>query len=375
MDDEIVSESMDKYICNNCNYVTQHKSNYFKHCSTAKHIQRTMDDKKVSDYICSCGKNFKYRQGLHKHKIKCSPDQNKNIIIENPIKDVGRFAKESLRDSRLGSFGTPTEPPGGAKRRFSIDSPNGLSTENTNNVIDMNLVLELIKQNKELQNLLVQQSNEHKTMLVQQSNENKTMFVQQSKENSELVNKLIEREPGGNTINSNNTINNNQKFNLNFFLNETCKDAMSIQEFLANIRITFDDLLTIGNTGFVNGVSDIFIRQLRDLEVNKRPIHCTDSKRETIYFKEEDVWNKDDKEKTRLKQLIEKVEYRNVVALRDWCNENPDAKVNNTPNNILKDKIYLQTLQGDDKTRDKIIKNISREVTVDKENITNNLIT
>ena len=150
---------------------------------------------------------------------------------------------------------------------------------------------------------------------------------------------------------------------------------MSIQEFIENIRITFDDLLTIGNSGFVNGVSDIFIKQLRDLEVNKRPIHCTDSKRETIYFKEEDVWNKDDKDKTRLKQMIEKVEYRNVAALRDWCNDNPDAKVNNTPNNILKDKIYLQTLQGDDKTRDKIIKNISREITVDKDNITNNLIT
>ena len=236
--------------------------------------------------------------------------------------------------------------------------------EVTNNILDTNIVLELIKQNKELQNLLVQQSNEHKTML-----------VQQSKENSELVNKLIEREPGGNTINSNNTINNNQKFNLNLFLNETCKDAMSIQEFIENIRITFDDLLTIGNSGFVNGVSDIFIKQLRDLEVNKRPIHCTDSKRETIYFKEEDVWNKDDKEKTRLKQMIEKVEYRNVAALRDWCIDNPDAKVNNTPNNLLKDKIYYQTLQGDERTRDKIIKNISKEVTVDKDNIVNNLIT
>jgi len=334
-----VSESINDFVCEKCNYITGVKSNYKKHCATARHLNLTNLTENVSDDIISelrcitCNKIYKSRMGLWQHSKKCSPDDNKNIIIENPVKEV------------------------------------------TNNIIDTNLVLELIKQNKELQNLLVQQSNEHKTMLVQQSNENKTMFVQQSKENSELVNKLIEREPGGNTINSNNTINNNQKFNLNFFLNETCKDAMSIQEFLANIRITFDDLLTIGNTGFVNGVSDIFIKQLRDLEVNKRPIHCTDSKRETIYFKEEDVWNKDDKEKTRLKQLIEKVEYRNVVALRDWCNENPDAKVNNTPNNLLKDKIYLQTLQGDDKTRDKIIKNISREVTVDKENITNNLIT
>ena len=101
--------------------------------------------------------------------------------------------------------------------------------------------------------------------------------------------------------------------------------------------------------------------------MNKRPIHCTDSKRETIYFKEEDVWNKDDKDKSKLKQIIEKIEYRNVAALRDWCNENPDARVNNSLNNLLKDKIYFQTLQGDERTRDKIIKNISKEVIVDKE--------
>jgi hypothetical protein len=218
--------------------------------------------------------------------------------------------------------------------------------------------MKLIQQNENLQNLLIQQSNEHKTML-----------IQQSKENSVLVNKLIEREPGNNnnTINGNVTNNNNNKFNLNFFLNETCKDAMNIKEFMENIRITFNNLLKIGNEGFVTGVSDIFIKELSDLDVSKRPIHCTDSKRETIYFKEEDVWNKDDKDKTRLKQLIEKVEYRNVAALRDWCNENPDAKVNNTPNNLLKDKIYFQTLQGDERTRDKIIKNMVKEIIVDKE--------
>ena len=312
-----VSESINDYKCDNCNYITGVKSNYKKHCMTTRHINLTnltknVSDNKISELSCTtCNKIYKSRMGLWQHSKKCSLEENKNIVIENSVKEV------------------------------------------TNNIFDTNVVLELIKQNKDLQNLL----------------------VQQSKENSELVNKLIEREPGGNTINSNNTINNNQSFNLNLFLNETCKDAMSIQEFIENIRITFDDLLTIGNSGFVNGVSDIFIKQLRDLEVNKRPIHCTDSKRETIYFKEEDVWNKDDKEKTRLKQMIEKVEYRNVAALRDWCTENPDAKVNNTPNNLLKDKIYLQTLQGDDKTRDKIIKNISREVTVDKDNVINNLIT
>ena len=194
----------------------------------------------------------------------------------------------------------------------------------------------------------------------------KDLLNQQNKNHTDLINKLIEREPMNNNSTFNNTTNNNQKFNLNFFLNETCKDAMNIQEFIDNIRVSFDDLNKIGDAGFVNGLSDIFIRQLRDLDVEKRPIHCTDSKRDTIYLKENDIWEKDDKENKKLKNIIEKVEYKNVAALHSWCNQNPDSKVNNTPQNLLRDKIYFQTLQGDETTRDKIIRNISREVTVDK---------
>jgi hypothetical protein len=211
--------------------------------------------------------------------------------------------------------------------------------------------MQLINQNKDFKDLIIQQSKQ---------------LAEQAKSKDELINKLIEREPT--TINNNTTNNNNQKFNLNFFLNETCKDAMNIQEFIDNIRITFEDLLAIGNTGFVNGISDIFIKQLRDLEVEKRPIHCTDSKRDTIYLKENNAWEKDDKENKKLKDVLEKIEYKNVAALHNWCGENPDSKVNNTPQNLLRDKIFLQTLQGDERTRDKIIKNIVKEVVVSREN-------
>ena len=317
---EKVQLSSKKFLCSNCDYNTCRESQYNRHLMTAKHKNVTnvmIGDKSSSNgsikYSCTiCNKDFKSRNGLWCHSKKCTIE-NLPIII------------------------TPEQ---------NHTSNGVIITENPVNpqTIDVGVVLELIKQNKELQNVIVQQS--------------------------EVINKLAEREPSNNinTINGNvTTNNNNQKFNLNFFLNETCKDAMTIQEFLDSIRITFEDLLLIGNTGFVNGVSDILIKQLRDMDVSKRPIHCTDSKRDTIYLKENAAWNKDDKDKTKLKQIIEKIEYRNVVALRDWCNENPDARVNNTPNNLLKDKIYLQTLQGDDKTRDKIIKNISKEVMVDKE--------
>jgi hypothetical protein len=211
--------------------------------------------------------------------------------------------------------------------------------------------------------------------IIRENQDFKNMLLEQQKENKELMNKMVEITQqltipttiinNPTTNNNNNTTNNS--FNLHFFLNETCKDAMNIQEFLENIKITFEDLLTIGNTGFVNGLSDIFVKQLRDLEITKRPIHCTDAKRETIYFKEANEWNKDDKENNKMKNIIEKVEYKNVATLRDWCEDNPDSRVNNTPNNLLRDKIYIETLQGDERTRDKIIKNISREVIVEKE--------
>ena len=303
MDDILVPKSSEIFVCEKCDYTTSRKSQYDRHCLTAKHKRMTNGLQKSSEssaHVCSCGKQFKYRQGLHKHKDNCIkepvPSGNADVIVENPP-------------------------------------------------IDTSLIVKLVQQNEFLQNLL----------------------VQESKEKSDLINKLIEREPGTVNTNCNNTVNNNQKFNLNFFLNETCKDAMNIQEFMENLCITFQDLLKIGNDGFVNGVSDIFIKELRELDVTKRPIHCTDSKRDTIYLKENGEWGKDDKDKTKLKNIIEKVEYKNVVALQKWCNENPDAKVNNTDKNLLRDKIYLQTLQGDERTRDKIVKNIAREVLADKE--------
>ena len=136
-------------------------------------------------------------------------------------------------------------------------------------------------------------------IIIKENQEIQKLLLEQNKQNNILINKLVEKDNSvTNNTTTNNTTNNNQKFNLNFFLNETCKDAMDIQDFIENIKITFQDLMTIGDAGFVNGVSDIFVKQLRGLEVNKRPIHCTDSKRDTLFLKNKDCWKKDDKDNT-----------------------------------------------------------------------------
>jgi hypothetical protein len=337
MDNKSCKNEKSRYYCNTCDYYTSRKSSYDKHLLTASHntkVKSCNNIEKVAtdNFECGCGKVYKYKSGLCKHKHICS---NKKTT----------------------------------------------STENyTDPESSIPFIMNIMNENKEFKEFLIEQS-KFQQKILEQSEINKSQndiqnqkMLELQKENNELMNKMVEItqnqviiNPQSN-INSNNiTNNNNQIFNLNLFLNETCKDAMNIQEFIENVKITFEELLAIGNSGFVNGISDIFIKQLRDLEINKRPIHCTDSKRETIYLKEQDSWNKDDKDKTRLKQIIEKIEYKNVAALHNWCNENPDAKVNNTANNVLKDKIFYQTLQGDERTRDKIIKNISKEVTIEKQ--------
>ena len=307
MDNKKTPKNPENFICEDCAFKTLHKRDYDKHLLTAKHQRVTNGNKKPLKtpviFVCDCGKEYRNRHTLSRHRKNCDFKEDAVVVVE------------------------PT------------------------NVLNPSMVLDIIKENQEFKKLILELHMENKELI------NKMAATPQT-----VINNI-------NNVNSvdNSTVNNNQKFNLNFFLNETCKDAMNIQEFMENLCITFQDLLKIGNDGFVNGVSDIFIKELRELDVTKRPIHCTDSKRDTIYLKENGEWGKDDKDKTKLKNIIEKVEYKNVVALQKWCNENPDAKVNNTDKNLLRDKIYLQTLQGDERTRDKIVKNIAREVLADKE--------
>ena len=303
MNDIKILKNPKEYICNDCNYITKYKKDFNKHLLTAKHIKITNIKNNIliipsKKFICNCGKEYKNRQGLFKHKKSCTY-KPENIIQENPI-------------------------------------------------INTNMIIDIIKENQEIKKLLIEQNNQ---------------VIELHKENNILINKLVEKESITTINNTNNTNNNNQKFNLNFFLNDTCKDAMNIKDFIDNIKITFEELLNIGDTGFVNGVSDIFIKRLQNLDITKRPIHCTDVKRDIIYLKNEDTWNKDDKENTNLKDVIKKVEYKNVKALRSWCNENP---VHNENDNLLRDKIYLQALQGDEKNVEKVLKNISKEVIIEK---------
>ena len=192
------------------------------------------------------------------------------------------------------------------------------------------------------------------------------------KQNSDLQNKLIELS-SKKSITTNNTINNttNNSFNLNFFLNETCKDAMNLSDFVSSIKLNLEDLENTGKRGYIEGISDIIVKNLSNLEQCFRPVHCSDVKREVLYIKENNKWEKETKEKPILTKAIKLVANENIKQIKYWRDKNPDCIDSNSKKNNLYLKIVSNSMNGltkeeGDKNINKIISNVAKEVVIDK---------
>jgi hypothetical protein len=306
------------YECKSCNYITSNKYDYIKHTLTAKHLNqqkyRAMEidgNEKIAANTCSqCMKSFTTKSGLWKHIQKCStPNENiqDNKIVEN----------KATSDLFLQAMNRTNE-----------------------------LQEAFLEQNRELQNKLLEKEN----YIIEQNN------------------KLLELS-GKTTYN---TINN--QFNLNVYLNETCKDAMNIVDFVNSLKLTIEDFETTGKLGFVDGISRIIIKELKNLDTEKMPIHCTDLKRETLYIKDNDKWEKENDEKRRFKWAINRIAQLNLNQLQNWQLAYPESVINNTPANEKFTELALVALGGrgeeqENKFREKIMKNVLKEVVLDKKGI------
>jgi len=193
------------------------------------------------------------------------------------------------------------------------------------------------------------------------------------KQNQDLTNKLVDICKNGtnNTITNNtNTNSHNKTFNLQFFLNETCKDAMNIMDFVDSIKIQLSDLEKVGKIGFVEGISNIIVKNLNSLDENKRPVHCTDLKREVMYIKDEDKWEKENETNLKLRKAIKNVAHKNSKMLSEFRVKNPDCLKSTSKVSDQYNKLVFETMGGkgdnDLEKEDKIIKNIAKEVTIDK---------
>ena len=222
-----------------------------------------------------------------------------------------------------------------------INEENIIEPENNN--ISPELILNIIQQNQEFKDLLLEQ--------------NKI---------------IIEMAKNSNTTNnSNNNINSHNKtFNLQFFLNETCKDAMNIMDFVDSIKIQLCDIESIGELGFVNGMSKLIIKHLNALDENMRPVHCNDPKRDSLYVKDANVWEKEDSDNKKIKKAIKYISHKNICAIPQWKAKYPDCIYSDSKKSNQYNHIVIEAMGGsgdnDEEKADKIVKKIAKEVTIDK---------
>ena len=305
-----------KFYCELCDYKCSKQSVFNKHLTTRKHINNNDNNAKMSQkcptlYECEfCSKVFKDRAGLWRHNKKCNEDTQK--LLEPPERNT-----------------------------------------------DSAMIIELLKQNQEFKQLMIDQSNQ---------------IQQQQAENQELQKQLIEAvKTGGQHIENQNITNNNnnQKFNLNFFLNEQCKDAINMSEFIENMELNLEDLTETCRLGYVGGISRILINKLQELDIYKRPLHCTDMKRETLYIKENDEWSKENNSKDKMSSLIGKVANKNCRNIPKWTEEHPGYQVFDSPDNMEYMNMTQAVLGGfgeeeNKQFKDKIIRGVIKEVMVNK---------
>ena len=193
------------------------------------------------------------------------------------------------------------------------------------------------------------------------------MILELVKSNNELQKQMIDVclkiQPGNTTINSHN---NNKTFNLQVFLNEECKDAMNMSEFINSIEIKVSDLENMGKLGYVEGMSNIIIKQLNDTDMYKRPVHCSDAKRETLYVKEENKWEKDTQETKQMLTAVRGVNKKNYKLLSTWKETHPKCMDSKSHQNDAYMKITSKVMDGDEENINKVIKKVAKQVLIDK---------
>jgi hypothetical protein len=289
-----------KFTCEACDYSTSNKKDYNKHLLTDKHKKHdasTNFNNKSHEIpnhsVCECGKMYKERSGLWRHKQKC-------------------------------------------KQKAVSASNDECASKPASEPIGNDIIMLLIKENSDLKNMMM---------------------------------KVLENGTHNTTNNTNNTNSHNKAFNLNFFLNETCKDAMNIMDFVDSIKLQLSDLEKVGELGYVEGISNIIVKNLNELDVTQRPVHCTDKKRETMYIKDEDKWEKDESN-SKIKKAIKRVASKNQRLLPKFKEAHPDCGTYHSKYSDQYNKIIIESVGGsgdnDAEKEEKIIRNISKNVVVEK---------
>jgi hypothetical protein len=301
-----------KFVCVNCDYSTSKKSNYDAHKTSTKHYKNnsltTFDNAELK--------------------------QKTNSV------HICNFCDKTYND-RAGLW------------RHKKKCKQSNDTASHNFVIDKELVMLLIKENSEL-----------KTMMLEEHKSTQQMMMTTQTQIMEVL-----KTGTHNTTNNNNS--HNKTFNLQFFLNETCKNAMNIMDFVDSLKLQLNDLERMGEIGFVNGMSNIIIKNLQNMDVTERPVHCTDQKREVIYVKDADKWDKEEDTKPKLRKAIKHIAHKNAKLISEFKTKHPDYCKSASQISTQYNTMVIEAMGGigsnDLCNENKIIKRISKEIMVDKE--------
>jgi hypothetical protein len=342
MNSETAEKPAEKFVCKSCDFKCSKNSNWEKHLLTQKHqkipIFKTNFICEKCDFECFKQSNWEKHLLTSKHQLNYPLAQK--TAEKMPSTHTCICGKEYIHRQGLYTHkktcmfkNTPEPSENIIIQQAPIEDVKNLTT----------LVIELIKTNSDLQ---------------KQNNEIQKQMIEVCKNNSI------------NTINSHNN-NNNKTFNLQFFLNEQCKDAMNITDFANSFDLQLSDLETVGELGYVNGITKIMVDKLNSMDIYKRPIHCSDAKREIIYVKDANVWTKEEKDNPKLRQAIKSVSFRNMKLVYNWSNAYPESKDNESRLNDKYMQLVIQSTGGNNpivESENKIIRRIAKEIVIGKNN-------
>ena len=334
---QIPTICLNSFRCESCDFTCSYKKDWGRHIATRKHATKCASNHLATQntqfyppsLACACGKEYKDRTGLWRHRKVC----------------------DSMKPQAVYQAGTTETIPPSEEVKHLMQF---FSTEN---------IVDIIKQNQEFKELLMEQS--------KQNNEFQKKLLEQNKQIMELSSHT-QKNSITNNVNYNSTINHN-KFNLQVFLNEKCKDALNMSEFVNNLQITFDDLENVGTHGFVEGISRIFVKGLKELDVYKRPIHCSDFKRATMHVKDNNVWEKEDESRPKIIHAIRRIADKNMKTIPEWRNAYPDCRYSDSKKSDQYLNIVQKSVGACDKVKDednysKILHKVAKEVVIGKDN-------
>jgi hypothetical protein len=280
------------------------------------------------DFICSKESDWVRHLATSKHKIRTNTNKYERKYAKEYACNCGKKYKHA---SSLWNHQQKCKQP--------------IKDSSNNYIVDKDLVMLLIKENSELKNMMMT---------------TQTQMME-----------VIKNGTHNTTNNNTHTNSHNKTFNLQFFLNETCKNAMNIMDFVDSLKLQLNDLERMGEIGFVNGMSNIIIKNLQNLDVTERPVHCTDQKREVIYVKDEGKWDKEEETKPKLRKAIKHIAHKNAKLIGEFKEKNPDYKTCASKISTQYNTMVIEAMGGigsnDSTNENKIIKRISKEIMVEKE--------